>query len=280
VKVPPSVVEGFLRAAVRPVLGPPFPVAVQRWWQDALSATSRPPRGVGVTPVVLGDRPALRFDPAAAAGDRAVLWLHGGAFITGSFATHGAFAGDLAAAAGVRVYLLDYRLAPEHPHPAAVDDAVAALRYVPEGRVLLGGDSAGGCLALLTALRTPRELAGLALISPVVDATQGRSLGYDGKDVLVRPGWVEQGVSSYFGDEPPNLLDVDLTSLPPTVVHVSEHERLRAEGEDLAHKIGAELLVIDDAWHDVHLQGTLVRIGQDAVARLGASVSALLTAGG
>lgn len=279
-RVPAPVVEGFLRTLVQPVLGPPVPVALQRRWQDLLSATSRLPRGVTATPVVLGGRPALRLDPPAATPDQAVLWLHGGAFVTGSFVTHRAFAGALAAAAGVRVYLLDYRLAPEHPHPAAVDDAVAALPLVPEQRVVLGGDSAGGCLALLTALATPRPLAGLALVSPVVDATGATSRGYDGKDVLLRAGWVEHGVEAFFGDDPPNLLDVDLGSLPPTVVHVSEHERLRAEGEELAHKVGAELVLVDDAWHDVHLQAGMVREADGAVARLGAAVSALLTAAG
>jgi acetyl esterase/lipase len=273
------VVESFLRVVVRPVLGPPFPVAVQRRWQDALSAASRLPRGVTTTPVVLGDRSAVRFDPPAAVPGQAVLWLHGGAFVTGSFVTHRALAGALAKASGVRVYLLDYRLAPEHPHPAAVDDAVAALRLVPEERVLLGGDSAGGCLALLAALRTPRPLAGLAVISPVVDTTRATSKGYDGKDVLIRAAWVEEGTEAYFGDDAPNLLEADLTSLPPTVVHVSEHERLRAEGEQLAAKLGAELVVVPGAWHDVHLQAGLVRLADGAVAQLGASVAALLTAG-
>lgn len=278
-RLPASVVESFLRVAVQPVLGPPFPVAVQRVWQNALSATSRPPRGVTTTPVVLGERPALRFDPQDGVPDQAVLWLHGGAFVTGSYVTHRAFAGALAKAAGVRVYLLDYRLAPEHAHPAAVDDAVEALRWVPEKTVLLGGDSAGGCLALLAALGTPRELAGLALISPVVDTTHEHSLAYAGKDVLLRGEWVRQGADAYFGDEGPNLLDADLTSLPPVVLHVSEHERLRAEGEKLARKVGAELVVLDGAWHDVHLQAGMVRLADDAVARLGASVAALLTAG-
>lgn len=278
-RVPARVVEAFLSSVVRPVLGPPFPVGVQRRWQDLLSAGSREPRGVTATPVVLGGRPALRLDPPGATADQAVLWLHGGAFVTGSFATHRGFAGALAVAAATRVYLLDYRLAPEHPHPAAVEDAVDALRLVPEGTVVLGGDSAGGCLAVLGALATPRPLAGLVLVSPAVDLTRSRSAGYAGKDVLVRDGWVEQGVAAAFGEDPPNLLDVDLTSLPPTVVHVSEHERLRAEGEELAHALGAELVVVPEAWHDVHLQAGIVRVADDAVAQLGAAVSSLLTAG-
>jgi len=276
VRLPASFVERFLEIAVKPVLGPPVPVGLQRRWQDLLSATARLPRGVTTTPVVLGERPALRVDPADATPDQAVLWLHGGAFVTGSFVTHRAFAGALAAAAGVRVYLLDYRLAPEHPHPAAVDDALAALPLVPESRVLLGGDSAGGCLALLAALKSPRELAGLALVSPVVDATRRTSQQYDGKDALIRAAWVEAGTEAYFGAEGPNLLEADLTALPPTVVHVSEHERLRAEGEQLAAKVGAELVMIEGAWHDVHLQAGLVRLADDAVSRLGASVAALL----
>jgi acetyl esterase/lipase len=265
-----------IATTVRPVLGPPFPVGVQRRWQDGLSRLTARPRGVVRDRVVLGGRPALRLDPPDRQPGCAVLWLHGGAFVTGSFATHGSFAAALARAAGVRVYLLDYRLAPEHGHPAAVDDALAALGYVPEERVVLGGDSAGGCLALLTALAQTRALDGLALVSPVVDATGRTARTWSGRDALLRRSWVEGGTRDYFGDEVPDLLEADLNGLPPTVVHVSEHERLRPEGEQLAARTGAELVLLDGLWHDAHLQCDSVREAADAVARLGASVRAFL----
>lgn len=275
-RAPARVVEVFLVTLVKPVMGWPFPVGLQRAWQNALSRLSARPRGTEIEQVVLGKRPALRFDPREPLPDRAVLWLHGGAFITGSLATHAAFAAALARASGVRVYLLDYRLAPEHRHPAAVDDAVAALKDIPESRVVLGGDSAGGCLALLAALRQVRELDGMALVSPLVDATRRTSRGWTGRDAVLRGSWVEGGTREYFGDEAPDLLAADLSGLPRTVVHVSEHERLRPEGEALAALTGAELVLLEGLWHDVHLQCEGVAEAADAVGRLGSSVRGFL----
>ena len=276
-RLPARLMELGLRTTVKPVLGPPFPYLFQRAWQDTLARLTARPRGVEVGQVVLGGRPAHRLDPPDRRPGAAVLWLHGGAFVTGSYAVHGAFAAALARAAGVRVYLLDYRLAPEHPHPAALDDAVEALRYVPEDRVVLGGDSAGGCLALLAALEAPRPLAGLALVSPVVDATRRTSRTWEGKDALLRRAWVEQGTRAYFGDDAPDLLQADLGRLPEAVVvHVSEHERLRPEGEALATKVGAELVMVERLWHDAHLQCSSVAEAADAVERLGASVARML----
>ena len=259
-----------MRYAVRPALGPQVPIWLQRRLGDAMSKGTPAPKDVVATDVVLGGRPARRYSGPSASPDRAVLWAHGGAFITGSYATHGAFGAHLSKAVGAPVYLLDYRLAPEHTHPAATDDLVAALGLVPEDRVVLGGDSAGGCLALLAALRTPRTLAGLALVSPAVDLTLASSEAWTGDDPLIRTAWGRQGIAAMFGAAPPDLLGADLSGLPPMVVHVAEHERLRPEGEALARLVGAELVVVADAWHDIHLQAGIVRRGDEAVEQLAA----------
>ena len=199
-----------------------------------------------------------------------MLWVHGGAFVTGSYATHGAFAAHLSVAAGAPVYLLDYRLAPEHPHPAAVDDVLAALELLPETQVVLGGDSAGGTLALLAAARTSRELAGMALVSPLVDLTLDSGRAWPGEDVLVQVAWGELGVEAMFGTDLPEVPDPTV----PTVVHVAEHERIRPEAEALAGRVGAELVMVHGAWHDIQLQAGLVGEADRAVARLGASIRA------
>lgn len=268
--LPAAVVGSFLRYAVRPVYGPPFPIRFQRWYGDQMARSQRVPSTVRVTDVLLGGRPARRYAGPGTRADAAVLWVHGGAFITGSYVTHGSFAAHLALACGLPVYLLDYRLAPEHPARDAVADVVAASVRVPEGRLVLGGDSAGGALALLSAPDVACE--GLALVSPMVDLTRRTAEGFAGTDILIRPAWGRTGVTAAFPAGLPAVHDPTV----PTVVHVADVERLRAEGEQLAQRVGADLFVVEGGWHDIHLQAGLVRRAADAVQRLGASVAALV----
>ena len=115
--------------------------------------------GATTTPVDAGGVPAEWVDPATPpTNGRAVLYLHGGGYVMGLIGSHRALASHLAAAADARVLLIDYRLAPEHPFPAAVDDAVAAWRWMvgPGGadgtRSVVAGDSAGGGLTAATVL--------------------------------------------------------------------------------------------------------------------------------
>ena len=102
-------------------------IAEQREALDAMAATSPPPEGVAVEPVTLAGRPGEWLTPEAATGDGVVLYLHGGGYCIGSLGSHRGLGGRLAMAAGCPVVTLDYRLAPEHPFPAAVDDATARL---------------------------------------------------------------------------------------------------------------------------------------------------------
>ena len=260
-----------MKYGIRPVYGPPMPIGLQRTLGDVAGRLQRIPRGVKVTEVRLGDRKARRY-AVDGAPDAAVLWLHGGAFITGSTWTHGSLCAHLAQESGLPVYLLDYRLAPEHQHPAAVDDAVAALKLVPESRVVLGGDSAGGSLALLAADRGVRDLAGIALVSPLIDLSHETARKYQGQEVLVRDDWTAQGVLAMFGTSLPDVPDPTV----PLVVHVAEHERLREEGEQLARRTGAELVCVPGGWHDIHLQAGLVPAAKKAVKQLGASIRAFV----
>ncbi len=269
-RLPAAVVSATLRFTVRPVYGPPVPVRFQRWYGDQMARLQRVPSTVRVTDVRLGLRPARRYAGPGARADAAVLWVHGGAFMTGSYATHGSFAAHLALASGVPVYLLDYRLAPEHPAASAVEDVVAASVLVPEGRLVLGGDSAGGALALLAAPDVACD--GLALVSPMVDLTRSTASLFTGKDILIRSSWGRMGIAAAFPNGLPEVHDPGL----PTVVHVADVERLRAEGEALAHRVGAEVVVVDGGWHDIHLQAGIVSRAHVAVERLGASVAAML----
>src|SRR5580692_7916346 len=123
----------------------------------ATASSSPPPDGVVVERATLGGRNAERLTPEGADTDATVLYLHGGGYCIGSLDTHRPLASRIAAATGCTVITLDYRLAPEDPFPAAVDDAVRAYRELLASgtrppRLAIGGDSAGGGLTVATLL--------------------------------------------------------------------------------------------------------------------------------
>jgi len=191
-------------------------------------------------------------------------------------------AGYLAAATGGPVLVPDYRLAPEYPYPAPLEDVRAAYGSLAvEGPVVVGGDSAGGAMALLLALSLRDEgappPAALLLISPVVDFTLASSAAYRGQDVLLRPSWVRDGTAAFVGDYDAAALSPlwqPLHDLPPVLLQLSEHERLRPEGEALAAALRTALVPVDDEvlhglWHDVHLQAHLVPEAAEALSRMG-----------
>lgn len=280
-RVPLPVVRTVVLAGSRP-LGRPVPLPVQRRWLEVSARLGRPPAGTQVEQVEIAGRPAERVTAAGSSAGPAVLWLHGGAFTTCSPRTHRVLAGHLAAATGGPVVVPDYRLAPEHPYPAAVDDARAAFDELSaDGPVVLGGDSAGGALAVLLglALRDDGAVAppAMLLVSPVADLTGALGAAYTGADAVLRRSWLRNGLAAFCGDADPcglSPLDLPLHGLPPVLLQVSEHERLRPEGEQLARRlqqarVDVTLERLDGLWHDVHLQADLVPEAADAVRRLG-----------
>jgi epsilon-lactone hydrolase len=275
----------------RPI-GPPLPVRFQRLWLEAVSTGGILPRGTTVERVRLGGRPAERIVPAGADPARAVLLLHGGAFVIGSPRTHRVLAAHLAAAVGAPVSVLHYRRAPEHPWPAAVDDAHAAYRELSaRAPTAVFGDSAGGALALLLAMRL-RDGGGaplppaMALVSPATDLTLSTSAAYRGRDPVVRRTWLRQGVSSFVGDADPAALSpstADLRGLPPVFLQVAAGERLEAEGARLAERLRAagvdvEVDVLPGVWHDVHLLAHLLPEAAHPLARIGRRLGEALAA--
>ena len=145
------------------------------------AAIARPaPDGVATRRTVLGGRPALELEPVGASGRGRLLYLHGGGYVIGTPDTHAGLVGELARRAGLRATSVDYRLAPEHPFPAAVDDGLAAYReLIATGTdprdLVMAGDSAGGGLTLATLLAAREaglpQPAAVALFSPWVDLT-------------------------------------------------------------------------------------------------------------
>ena len=198
--------------------------------------------GVRVSPVEAGGVPGEWAVPNGAGADRVLLYLHGGGWIMGSPRTHRSLVAGLARGAGVRALSLDYRLAPEHPFPAALDDCVAAYDWLlasgfEPGRIVIAGDSAGGNLALAVLLRlrdagTPLPAAAV-LLSPATDLglagashTTRRAL-----DPYLARADLEAIVAAYAGTRDraePYLspLFADLHGLPPMLIHVGDHEVL------------------------------------------------------
>ena len=159
-----------VRGCLKPALQPAIPLPMQRIWASLATRTLAVPFGVRFAKTNLADVPTERVQSrkGAEASGRAILFLHGGAFLIGSPVSHRSITGRLAKLTDATVFAPDYRLAPEHPFPAALDDAFACYRallssgYAPD-QILVAGDSAGGGLALSLCLRKERAKGDTAL---------------------------------------------------------------------------------------------------------------------
>jgi len=234
--------------------------AALRAKMDRMSAkTSAPGSGVRAETVNAGGIPAEWLLPENNSGG-VLLYLHGGGYVTGSIVTHRALASRLAKESGLRTLVIDYRLAPEHPYPAALDDAAAAYRWllssgIAANEITVAGDSAGGglALALLMKLRAEGEElpAGAALLSPWTDLTvSGKSHYTRAKmDPMLTIGDLLAMGRHYVQDASPadpliSPLYGDFAGLPPLLIHVGENEILlddAARAADKAKAAGVEV---------------------------------------
>ncbi len=221
---------------------------------------------------------------------RVVYYLHGGGYVLGSVSTHRELISRLARVMGARALAIDYRLASEHPFPAAVDDAVAGYRWLlstgvdPAG-VVIGGDSAGGGLvvACLVALRDAGDrlpAAGICL-SPWVDMEAiGESMTAkpEAERMMLREGLLEMA-KAYLGGADPRTplaapLYADLRGLPPLLIQVSKDEELYSDATRLAEVAkAAGVETVLEPWEDmIHVwqfQAALIPEGREAIERIG-----------
>lgn len=251
------------------------------------------PTGVTYEETDAGGVPALWAVPVdGAAGDRVIVYTHGGGFVVGSRHSHRKLAGHLARAVGARVLVLEYRLAPEHPHPAQLEDSVRAHGWLLEQgirpeHVATAGDSAGGNLAVSTPLRLaalgrPLPAAVLAL-SPWLDMElTGETIeSNDATDALVKRPVLEAMRGMFLGevgsptDPFANPLLGDLTAFPPLYICAGGHETLLADSRrlaGLAEKAGVDVAldVVDEQQHVFPFNAGRAPEADDALRRAAA----------
>lgn len=283
----PRVARTLLRPVFRTALSPRWSFATQRRLLELAAPLQRPPKDTVVRKVALAGRPAERITVGATERRTAILYLHGGAYTAGSPATHRSLAAHLAAAAESAVYVLDYRLAPEHRCPAAVDDAEAAyLELVSEhgfdvAGTAVAGDSAGGGLAAATIRRlidrhgiTPPALG---LLSPWTDPGARDLPTVD--DVVINTGWLYSSADAYLGDGGPTDPDyapmhADPTGFPPTLIQVGTQEMFHPQVCRYAEKLrtaGVDVTLVEqpELWHVAALQASLVPEAAAAITDFG-----------
>ena len=245
----------------------------------------------------LAGLPVLASTTPGARTDQTLLYIHGGAFVIGNPTDYRSLSGELGRAAGVSTVSLDYRLAPEHPFPAAVDDCVAAYRALLEGGIkpadiVLAGDSAGGGLVIAT-LVAARDAglpmpAGALTISPWVDlACTGNSMQ---SKIAADPSITREGLLAnaelYLQGKPlttplASPLYADLRGLPPVFVQVGTAEVLLDDSIRLVGALGAadvpvHLSVWPNMPHVWHIFGFMLSEGRDALTEAGVFLTASL----
>jgi epsilon-lactone hydrolase len=225
--------------------------------------------------------------------ERAVLYLHGGGYAIGSVSTHRRLAYDISAASGARVLVIDYRLAPEHPFPAAVEDAAKAWRWLLQqglaaGRLAIAGDSAGGGLTVATLVNLRDQKLALpacaVAISPWVDLEgAGNSItARAGQDPMVQKDGLLWMAGMYLAGADPKTplaapLHADLTGLPPMLVQVGTAETLLDDATRIAEKLHAagvevRLAVWPNMPHVFPFFAPILSEGRDGCLEIGAFI--------
>ena len=238
----------------------------------------------------LGGRPATWIRPDGAPTDRLIFFLHGGGYIGGSVRYSRNSAADLARSCGLQLLSLDYRLAPEHPYPAARDDVLAAMGELIErgyacGNIMMAGESAGGGLALAATLAIldagwDRPAAVVAL-SPWCDLTLGNITleANDGKDIMLTPYFLHLAAELYAGgqdrhDPFMSPLFGDYTGFPPLLLQVAAEELLLGETIELANRargsgVAVQLAIFDGMWHVWQTLNELIPESRAALDQIG-----------
>ena len=244
-----------IRTAVRPQKGAPWRIESRKFY-DALLEGVAPRADVTFESGTVGGVPGVWVRPASSRPNDAILHIHGGWFVSGSATAYRHLVGHIAARAGASAFVPDYRLAPEHPFPAAVDDVLATYRGLGDSgirRIAVTGDSAGGNLALVLSSRVAGNavpakvsLVGVAAFSPVTDLTLSGAT-YETRadaDLYFTKQQVAELVQSYLGSADANdplasPLQGRLSGLPPVRIHVGDDEVLLDDSRRYVERVTA-----------------------------------------
>ncbi len=266
------------------------PIEVQRrQWEESVAEVELLP-GTQIESTLIAGVSCEWITRLDAGADRALLFLHGGGFTTGSCRTHRELAARLCRTTGWPILLVDYRLAPEHPFPTGLEDAVAVYRgLLAQGlradRIIIGGDSAGGGLALSAVLalrdRGERLPAAIVLLSPWLDLSlSGPTIESRAAiDPLVSQSALLACVRDYIGQHDPrdpliSPVFAKLHGLPPLLIQVGDHEVLLSDSTRLTEQaqaagVGVTLEVWPEMWHVWHGWAATLPEGQAALERIG-----------
>ena len=285
-------IDGMLRNAPFDLGGE---VAVQRPLLDEMLTAHPPADDVRTTTGELGGVPAIFVEIDGTEPRGVIFHLHGGGFALGSARGSVGFVADLARRAGMSAVTVDYRLAPEHPYPAALEDVSAAYEALVEreggsARIVVSGESAGGNLALaLLVAGKPRDLrmpAATVLFSPMTDlAVGGESFTTKAEvDPNITAAAIRTRVADYLaGTDPADPLvspiHADLSGLPPLLIQAGSHEVLLDDATRLAARAAADdvaviLDVTPEVGHVFQAFAALLDEGDAALGRAGAFLQA------
>ena len=275
----------WVRQLGRRVLDPTLPWEVQRRRLDRLARASPLPKGTTVVATTISGVRAEVVEAGRTSAERTVVHFHGGGYCVGSAGTARAWAAHLSARAACRVVLPEYRLAPEHVHPAAVDDArdvlTALVGDTGPGTIVVSGDSAGGGLALAVLLEfrdNGEELpAGCILISPWLDLGRNRRELPDlmRRDVMLTPRWLEACAAAYaepssWATPSVSPLLAEHRGLPALLIQAGSDDLLAPDAEGIAASASAAGVDVTYTrwprmWHDFALQPGLLAAADSAL---------------
>ncbi|MFV5373300.1 alpha/beta hydrolase [Acinetobacter pittii] len=279
-----------IRTTLRPTLSPKTPLKLQRFCSDAASTIVLGPRGYKTKKQTIAQVTTVHIQPKTTQSGRGILYLHGGGYVVGSSKSHTKLAAQIGHVAQAQVWLPEYRLAPEHPSPAAIEDVVAIYKaLLAQGqnpkKLVIAGDSAGGGLSLSTAIAI-RDAglplpAALVLLSPWVDLSLSGSTikTHAAQDAMLSEEWLAWCAKNYCGqksatDATCSPLYADLTGLPSVLIHVGTEEVLlddakRLAGQTEKYGIPTNLKVYDRVGHVFQFHAGILNESNDSIERIG-----------